>query len=260
MSANKMDIATTETKEMLPANLSALGDVSDNFKGLTNLTLPFIKPQWGARLFNMPDETPLKTFEGIILNANPYKVWWKVKLGQGGEKNARPDCLSVGSGGLLQPPQGEDVQSATCASCKWNVFGTGTNEKGEKTKGKRCADRMRYFVMTDSNPLPMQFGIPPTSLWTWSNYVMNVVAPKQLNYKQVVTKFSIVEDPKGHAPGILKLEMVRPITEAEVSGVLSVLEKFQATFGSAPVVEEADEAGSKATEKTVEEVLRQAGV
>src|SRR3990167_2140717 len=84
MSAKKNEVATTEAKAMLPANLSALGGVEDNFKGLTSLTLPFIKPEWEAKLFTMPDETPLKTFEGIILRAEPYHVWWSKKISEGG--------------------------------------------------------------------------------------------------------------------------------------------------------------------------------
>jgi len=225
----------TEVKEMLPANVSELGGVAENFQGLAKLVLPFIKPEWQAKLFNFPDGNPVKTFEAVILRAEPFKTYWEKKLSDGGDKTA-PDCSAVGMGGILQPPQGEHVQAASCAKCKWDKFGTSVNQDGTHGKGKRCADRLRFFVFVDGAIMPMQFGIPATSLFAWSNYVTGL----KINYGGYVTKFSILPDKKGKAPGVINFEVARMCTQEEVGVVVELRKKFATAFGEAPVVEEAE--------------------
>lgn len=246
--AKKNEVATVT--ENLPANIGELGSVSENYQGINRLILPVVKCEWQAKLFNMPDGNPVKTFDGIILRVEQSKLFWLQKMSEGGTAGQTPDCAAVSIRGMMQAPFGENVQAESCAKCKHNQFGTATNEKGEKTGGKRCGDKLRFFIFTEGNVLPVQMSIPPTSLFAWSAFVPTL---KQ-HFSAHLVKFSIVPDKKGKAPGVIHFEVARTITEAEVKMVLELRHKFDQTFGAAPVVEDT----APVTDADADDVIRKA--
>lgn len=91
-----------------------------------------------------------------------------------------PLCFSIDG---VTPCGGDDVQCDTvCKACKHDAYGTGTDSKGEPTKGKACKNSIRFLFLEEGKMLPITLTAPPTSLGAkgylqkWLNSVPDAVA------------------------------------------------------------------------------------
>jgi len=117
----------------------------------------------------------------VVLRARkPLQKTWYATAFNPGEEGKSPDCFSVD--GERPDPTSLAVQSDLCATCPHNQFGSGTDQNGNATKGKACADSKLLAIFipgsrkTETDPKVYQFKIPPASLKNFGLYVKQLSA------------------------------------------------------------------------------------
>lgn len=107
-----------------------------------------------------PDE-PASYIDMVVLNLQKSKTFYIEGYTESSE--AKPDCMS--GDGVAPDAGAENPQCSTCGLCEHNVWGSGTNDKGEATKGKACSDNLRLAIASPSS-LDDAFllRVPPASL------------------------------------------------------------------------------------------------
>ncbi len=126
------------------------------------------------------EKEPARNLEVILLKANPHlsKNYYKAEFEEG--VNANPDCSS--SNGIAPDPGTENPQSASCAVCKHNVWGTGRGGKG-----KACQDHRRVAVCApDQINEPMLLRVPPASLKPLAEHAASL-DNRDVDYFSIVT-------------------------------------------------------------------------
>lgn len=117
--------------------------------------------------------------------------------------NAPPSCFALGSTitGLKPSHLSDSPQSELCETCPKNQWGSATNGG----KGKACSEKRRLFLMTadsadSANAVSLgevaALRIPVTSVKGYSTYVQTVASTVKRPLAAVVTKVSLVPDPK----------------------------------------------------------------
>lgn len=166
--------------------------IEDNFgdEGFSVGDLDRLKvPAGGGRAWDIPDEAPAQTVDGIIIHKQPTRSFWFKKRGEDGEDDGPPDCYSpngkVGVG--VFGPGSESNADGECAGCPMNVFGSSTSGSGN---GKACKEQMQVFLLQPDAILPMQVSLPPTSLRGFRKY-MTRLASKGKSYYSVITSFGL---------------------------------------------------------------------
>jgi len=117
----------------------------------------------------------------VVLRARkPLQKTWYATAFNPGEEGKSSDCFSVD--GERPDPTSLAVQSDLCATCPHNQFGSGTDQNGNATKGKACADSKLLAIFipgsrkTETDPKVYQFKIPPASLKNFGLYVKQLSA------------------------------------------------------------------------------------
>jgi len=109
---------------------------------------------------NDPTE-PASNVEVVIMNIQRAKSYYEDSYVEG--TDAKPTCFS--NDGIKPDASVADKPCATCDICPHNAWGSGSNDKGEATKGKACSDVQRMAVASPGN-LDDAFlmRVPPASL------------------------------------------------------------------------------------------------
>jgi hypothetical protein len=145
-------------------------------------------------------DSPATSIEVILVKANKdkSKVYYSEKYDpNSSDKAKKPNCYSTD--GRLPAADAEHKQSTSCATCKWNAWGSAVNDKGVATKGKACQDSVRLAVVPGGvlND-PMLIRVPPASITALGEYGQ-MLAKRGVAYNMVVTKISFdqeAESPK----------------------------------------------------------------
>jgi len=134
-------------------------------------------------IMNPNDEDEAATsLEVVILKANKTqsKVWYGKEWVEG-EEPTKPACFS--NDGVSPDKDSTDPQSKSCATCKWNAFGSAKNGKG-----KACSDSRRVAVAApDRLNEPMMLRVPAASLKPLAEFGRTLTA-RGVPYNSVVTK------------------------------------------------------------------------
>jgi len=140
------------------------------------------------------------SIEVVLVKANKdkSKVYYLDKYdANSADKAKKPDCYSTD--GRLPAADSEHKQSTSCATCKWNAWGSAVNDKGVATKGKACQDSVRMAVVPGGTLNdPMLIRVPPASITALGEYGQ-MLAKRGVAYNMVVTKISFdqeAESPK----------------------------------------------------------------
>jgi hypothetical protein len=165
-------------------------------------------PGQGSTTWVIPDmvegEVTAKELVGVIILWEASKSYWASKDADG----SNPDCSSRDGrtpvpGGLyaeggeneyLNPPKpakgrtglpllvdGQQVLEHTCEGCPMNQFGSGVNDKGEKTKGKACNDRRLLYMLRPGEVMPTIVALPATSISVLRSFLVKL-AGKRIPY------------------------------------------------------------------------------
>lgn len=185
--------------------------------------------QGGSRtLITNDDGEPRQSIEVVILKANPAvsKVYYAEGYVEGSDE--KPTCFS--HDGIAPMAESTVLQSAKCAICPRNQWGSRITESG--AKGKECADSRRLAVAPSGDlENPMLLRVPAGSLkelMIFADSLNRLRAP----YQAVSTKISFdhtVAHPK------MLFKAVRWLEEAEVEQVAEVMQGpvVQAIIGEA---------------------------
>lgn len=122
----------------------------------------------------------------VVLRANmKAKTYFAKKYVEGESENTPPTCYSMD--GIEPSPFASDKQSAKCATCKWNEWGSRINDDGE-SKGRACADSARLAIAaSDAVNDPYLLRVPPASLKPLREAV-KLINERKVPYNAVVMK------------------------------------------------------------------------
>ena len=171
------ELAVQETQEMALATQQdfTMDDMMEELDGLGSISFEKIKiPSGGGIAFEVPTDNPeepdsQKAIDGVIVLHQPCNVYFRNKFGETDEK--LPDCSSPdGKTGYMR----DSGTEKTCASCKFNQFGS-----GEGGTGKACQNRIDLYILMDGHDFPVVLSLPATSIKAFKTYLTTLVLHKQ---------------------------------------------------------------------------------
>lgn len=114
-------------------------------------------------IYPMGQELELVILATDPAGKNTAKAFYPGTFVDGGDNNM-PTCYS--SDGLTPDAGCDDPQNSVCVGCPHNAFGTGLDQNGQPTKGKRCGDSKKLFVVAPDglDGDVYEISVPPTSL------------------------------------------------------------------------------------------------
>lgn len=169
--------------EMLEGDFSS-EELADDYAGL-QLSFQRVKiPGGGSLQFELPGDDPenpdyAKTIEGVIIYSHQVSAYWPE--GSEYDDTVTPLCSSVdGITGCGTP-------GGTCAMCELNQYGTGTDSKGNPSKGKACKNMRHLYILRSGEYMPIMLALPPTSLRPYSDFInASFVTRRRPTYASVV--------------------------------------------------------------------------
>lgn len=168
------------------ANADGLGDMTEDLAGL-ELTFDRIKiPSGGSTAFEIPDgdgedTTMVKEITGVILLHHPAYAYYTEKYAGGSNP---PDC------GSFDGVTGHGNPGGSCASCPYNVFGSGEGQS------KACKNRRMIYIQMEGELFPMVLSLPTGSLKEFTKYLKRQLS-KGRKLNQVVTRISLKKATSG---------------------------------------------------------------
>jgi hypothetical protein len=135
--------------------------------------------------------------------------------------NAPPSCFALGSTitGLKPSHLADAPQAEVCETCPKNQWGSATNGG----KGKACNEKRRLFLMTADSATSIDsvnlsevaaLRIPVTSVKGFATYVQTVASTVKRPLAAVITKVSLVPDPKTQFK--IQFTYVKPLDDMSV--------------------------------------------
>lgn len=195
-------------------------------------------------------DSPATAIDVVLIKVNKgtSKVFYAKGYSEGSE-GTKPDCFS--SEGIKPDASIETPQSRTCATCKWNQWGSKIGENG--SKGKACQDSVRMAVATPNlvND-PYLLRVPPASIRALGEYGQQL-GKRGVLYNAVVTKIGF--DLESPTPKLTfkPVGLLDEKTYHEVQAVASSEVVAQITGASPMVSEEVASTPITAEEKPVAE-------
>lgn len=215
-------------------------------------------------------DSPATAIDVVILKVNKgtSKVFYAKGYSEGSD-GVKPDCFS--NNGERPDASVESPQSKSCATCKWNQWGSKIGDNG--SKGKACQDSVRMAIATPNQLRdPYMLRVPPASIRSLGEYG-KMIANRNMVYNMLVTKIAFdMEAPTPKltfkAVGLIDEESYRTVESMVNSEVVNQIlgQSVGATSVPAPDVETevpvptpkaeapAPKAEPKATKKAVQEV------
>lgn len=150
-------------------DLSDLDRVKVPGSGGTTWTIPSIDGDIDA-----------KAIEGIIIETQLTRVYWKTEFGDGG--TSPPDCYSSDAITGIGDPGGD------CVTCPYAQF-----KSDAKGRGQACSQRRLIFMVRENNLLPMVISAPPGSLGNAKKYLTGLSNNSYFKH-HVLTRLTLEKD------------------------------------------------------------------
>lgn len=226
-------------------------------------------PSGGGTTWEIPsalgEGTALKAIEGILLFTTTSRAYWKNAYGGGSEP---PNCSSDNGVfaredetinaliGLTIPAEKDPTTGALlCEGCALNQWGSGTNEKGDATRGKACREMRQLFILPPGKLLPMVVVLPPTSLKPLTRYRLGI-GDEELNENHVTTKIALDRvEGKGAVYSVATFALGERLTEeqaATVDAYRRAAEPALNRYARAHANDDTPAAGTDSTASTVD--------
>jgi len=160
------------------------------------------------------------SLEVVLVKAAPVisKIFYQTGYVEG--SNSPPDCWSTN--GVTPDAGASKKQSATCAGCPHNAWGSRITDAGKA--GKACADSKRLALVpagdidNEVSGGPMLLRIPAASLQDLTSYAAKLNAVGY-PYYAVVTRIAF--DPDAEYPKVM-MNAVRALTDEEAAKVAAL--------------------------------------
>lgn len=171
-----------------------------------------------------PEEKELR---GIVVAKIPGRAFYEGKMITKGKP---PLCAS--QDGLVPdvvPSPAPGANGArTCAACPHAQWGSGTDEKGNPSRGQACKFRIRAFFLRDGLPIPEYISLPPTAAKPFSQYAIQL---RQLRTPLIAveTIFGLTKatNSGGTEYQALTLKVGRKLTFAEARAARDMASTFE---------------------------------
>lgn len=143
---------------------------------------------------NPKDPESPATFLDVVLvkaNRNTSKMYYINGYTEGAEAT-KPDCFS--NDGVRPDEASESKQSASCSTCKHNVWGSKVSTDGKGGKGKACQDTVRVAISapTQLND-PFLIRVPPASIRSLGE-LGSTLKKRGVGYQAVITRIAFVAE------------------------------------------------------------------
>jgi len=175
-----------EPKSGLPAELEE--ELRENLEGV-EFSFPQIGIIHQGYQFQMPDESIVASFEGIILDTNRINAWWMIPYDQSGG-GTPPDCFSLDG---LVPAENCDRQSDRCVTCPLGgreAFGSEVTKDGKPGRGKACKNMKRLHILLSNHTEPFRLTLPPSNLKIIDKWIQ-AMSTAGFSFRHWITKFTL---------------------------------------------------------------------
>lgn len=200
----------------IPEELRDMFGIENNMEGVIP-RLPQIGIIHRGQMFEMPDDSKITEFEGVILDQHPANAWWEKDISESGGGSI-PDCFSLN--GVYPVEECNNRQNNECSSCPQNQFGS-------DGKGKACKNMKRLHILMEGSSLPRRLTVPPTSIRSFDNYMTELV-DRGLPFPCAVTNFSLAKKTSDSFEfAEVKLHFKRVLNRDELYVVADSIKKFK---------------------------------
>jgi len=119
-----------------------------------------------------------KTFMGVIIDDQKCNAYWEKSIKESGGKKVPPDCSSLDAkqGSRQREIMGDKEVFGDCATCYYNQYKTGRDDKGNQTEGKACQNRWRLHIYVDGFIFPCRLTISPTGLKATNKFINTLIS------------------------------------------------------------------------------------
>lgn len=120
------------------------------------------------------DAEPMKEILGVIVFTHRLSGYWPGSFGSAKDaKDKIPVCSSMDGKTGFNHSTGEVT---VCENCPYNQYGTGTDEKGNPSRGKACKNMRRIYLLMDGDPNLYLLSVPPTSIKDVNKQLAKILA------------------------------------------------------------------------------------
>ena len=163
-----------------PEVLAELKDEMEDLDPESGITCRQIKvPSGGGIAYEVQgeeegDADPMKEILGVIVFTHRLSGYWPGSFGSAKDaKDKIPVCSSMDGKTAVWTETGE---VRTCETCPYNQYGTGTDDKGNPSKGKACKNMRRIYLLMDGDPNFYLLSVPPTSIKDVNKQLAKILA------------------------------------------------------------------------------------
>ncbi len=179
---------------MDPELLAELQDQMEDLDDESGIQCRLIKiPAGGGLAYEVQGEDDddveyMKEISGVIVFTHRMNGYWPNSYGTGEGEDKIPLCSSMdGKTGLCR----DSGEVRHCESCPLNQFGSGTDAKGEASRGKACKNMRRLYMMMDGDPNFYLLTVPPTSIKEVNRQLTKIMGSKGIPYTGLIVSLKL---------------------------------------------------------------------
>ena len=179
---------------MDPELLAELQDQMEDLDDESGIQCRLIKiPAGGGLAYEVQGEDDddveyMKEISGVIVFTHRMNGYWPNSYGTGEGEDKIPLCSSMdGKTGLCR----DSGEVRSCESCPMNQFGSGTDAKGEASRGKACKNMRRLYMMLDGDPNFYLLTVPPTSIKEVNRQLAKIMGSKGIPYTGLIVSLKL---------------------------------------------------------------------
>lgn len=204
------------------------GNVVIDTEELEGLNLSFDKvriPSGGGTMWEVAGDLPdqpehMKEIEGVIVDHYPVNAYFENEYT--GEIMP-PTCSSMdGKLGIGEP-------GGNCNNCPFNKYGS-----ADDSKGKKCKNLRRIYILRSGEILPILITLPPTSIKNFSDYVSKRIVTKGKKTCDFITKLTLTVEKSNTGIKYSKVQFAisRELSEEEKNVMRNFSESIKHTTRS----------------------------
>lgn len=140
------------------------------------------------------DAEPMKQIDAVIVFTHRVSAYWPGTYGSGDDAAKIPVCSSMDGKMGINTSTGEITP---CENCPYNQYGTGTDDKGQPSRGKACKNMRRIYMMMDGDPNLYLLSVPPTSIKDINKQLAKILA-SGTPYTGMIVSFTLEKTKNGN--------------------------------------------------------------
>ena len=178
------------------------------------------------------DAEPMKEIEAVIVFTHRVSAYWPGAYGS--DENVKiPVCSSMDGKTGFNSDTGEVT---SCENCPHNQYGTGTDDKGNPSRGKACKNMRRIYLMMDRDPNYYLLTVPPTSIKDVNKQLARILA-SGTPYTGMIVSFTLEKDKNSNGVDYSKVSVKKKglLPPAIMAQVTELRSRIKAQYQSLAV-------------------------